>query len=82
MKRIGMVIGLYILMTAPMNAGAVTLNVMDGQLMGAEEVIVEGISYDVQFVDGTCAGLIDGCNAWAHSCLTHKWRQKMQQTRC
>ena len=74
MKRIGMVIGLYLLMTAPMNAGALTLNVMDGQLMGVEDVIVEGISYDVQFVDGTCAGLIDGCDGMGSSCLIHNLR--------
>jgi hypothetical protein len=34
-----------------------------GQLTGATGVIVNGTSYDVQFVDGTCAALFGGCDS-------------------
>jgi hypothetical protein len=36
-----------------------------GQLLGASGVVVGGVSYDVSFVDGTCAGLYGGCDATA-----------------
>lgn len=43
-------------------AAAATLNVVGGQLLGATNVIVDGNSYDVQFLDGTCIALYDGCD--------------------
>lgn len=43
-------------------AQAATLNVVDGQLMGASGVNVDGNLYDVQFLDGTCIGLYNGCD--------------------
>jgi hypothetical protein len=33
-----------------------------GHLTGVTDLVVGGPSYDVQFVDGTCAGLFNGCN--------------------
>jgi hypothetical protein len=47
--------------TAPTSAA--TLNVVSGQLMGASDVLVDGNSYDVAFLDGTCAALYSGCDA-------------------
>ncbi len=46
----------------PVYAFAVTLNVVDGQLMGAKGINVNGAFYDVQFVDGTCLAVFDGCD--------------------
>ena len=43
-------------------AGAATLNVVGGQLVGASGVDVSGTLYDVEFVDGTCIDLFDGCD--------------------
>lgn len=40
-----------------------TLDVVGGQLMGASGVDVGGTLYDVQFVDGSCVALFDGCDA-------------------
>jgi hypothetical protein len=42
-------------------AQAVTLTVVGGQLMGASNVLVDGSLYDVQFLDGTCIDLYNGC---------------------
>ena len=43
-----------LVLVAASSAGAATLNVSGGQLLGASGVIVDGISYDVEFLDGTC----------------------------
>ena len=43
-------------------AQAVTLDIVGGQLMGASDVSVDGALYDVQFRDGTCIGLFNGCD--------------------
>ncbi len=45
------------------SADAATLNVVDGQLVGASDVLVDGALYDVEFVDGTCIALFAGCDA-------------------
>jgi hypothetical protein len=44
------------------SAQAATLNVVGGQLMGASNVLVDGSLYDVQFLDGTCIDLYNGCD--------------------
>jgi hypothetical protein len=44
------------------SAFAATLNVIGGQLMGASDVLVDGNLYDVQFLDGTCIDLYNGCD--------------------
>lgn len=43
-------------------AGALTLDVRGGELYGAFGVPVDGYLYNVEFVDGTCADLFDGCD--------------------
>jgi hypothetical protein len=43
-------------------AQAATLNVVGGQLTGASDVLVDGSLYDVQFLDGTCIDLYNGCD--------------------
>ena len=45
------------------SAFAATLDVVDGQLMGASNVLVDGNLYDVQFLGGTCIALYNGCDA-------------------
>ena len=44
------------------SAFAATLDVVSGQLMGASGVDVGGTLYDVQFLDGTCIDLYNGCD--------------------
>ena len=44
-------------------ANAATLNVSGGQLLGASGVDVGGTLYNVEFLDGTCIALFDGCDA-------------------
>jgi hypothetical protein len=51
-----------ILLTLSTSANAVILTVVDGQLMGAKEVDVYGVLYDVELRDGTCIELFDGCD--------------------
>jgi hypothetical protein len=51
-----------VLVLVASGAQAVTLNVIGGQLMGASDVLVDGNSYDVQFLDGTCADFYSGCD--------------------
>jgi hypothetical protein len=43
-------------------ASAPTLNVSGGQLLGASGVNVDGSLYNVDFVEGTCVALFDGCD--------------------
>jgi hypothetical protein len=47
---------------AASNTSAATLNVVGGQLLGASGVIVDGSSYNVGFLDGTCIALYGGCD--------------------
>jgi hypothetical protein len=42
---------------------AVTLHVADGKLTGASGVEVNGQLYDVEFLDGSCIELFDGCDS-------------------
>jgi hypothetical protein len=44
-------------------AQAATLNVVGGQLHGAFGVDVGGTLYNVEFLDGTCIALFNGCDA-------------------
>jgi len=44
-------------------ANAATLNVVGGQLLGASGVDVGGTLYNVEFLDGACIALLDGCDA-------------------
>ena len=56
---------LVCLVLSASGASAATLNVVEGQLVGATGVIVDGSSYDVAFLDGTCIALFSGCNSAA-----------------
>jgi len=38
------------------------LNISNGNLLGASEIDVNGVFYDVAFKDGICADLYDGCD--------------------
>jgi hypothetical protein len=44
------------------HAGILKLNVENGILMGANNVLVNGSFYNVRFLDGTCAELFSGCD--------------------
>ena len=44
-------------------AVAATLNIIGGQLHGADNVNVDGKNYNVSFVDGTCAAVYGSCSA-------------------
>ena len=46
-----------------MQANAVIIHTnANGQLIGASEVNVNAVFYNVEFVDGTCPDLFNGCN--------------------
>lgn len=51
-------------------AATVQLNVVGGQLLGASNVDVNGTLYDVEFVDGTCIALFDGCEKTSNFAFT------------
>lgn len=46
---------------APASAAELIINA-DGKLTGANNVVVEGTSYDVRFVDGSCQSAYGGCD--------------------
>ncbi len=58
---LSLLVGIVALGVASSPALAVTLDVRGGQLHGATGVDVGGSLFDVQFVDGSCAGLFGGC---------------------
>jgi len=51
-----------VLQFAAMSTQALTLDIQDGILMGASDVDVLGKLYDVQFIDGSCNNLFNGCD--------------------
>ena len=51
-----------VLVLVASSAQAATLNVVGGQLMGASNVLVDGSLYVVQFLDGSCIDLYNGCD--------------------
>ena len=54
----------------PAGLQAATLNVVGGELIGASGVVVNGTSYNVRFVDGTCQELFGGCDEPADFAFT------------
>jgi hypothetical protein len=54
-------VALGVTLAAPAHAATQIVN-GSGQLTGATGVTVNGTSYDVEFVDGTCAALFGGCD--------------------
>jgi len=61
-KYFGWILFLMIYST---NSYSATLIVENGALMGATGVDVDGVLYDVQFIDGTCDALYSGCDSMA-----------------
>jgi hypothetical protein len=59
MRKVVLAVGLVLMAGG---AQAVTLNVIGGQLFSASNVDVGGTLYDVEFVDGTCVDLFNGCD--------------------
>ena len=59
MRKFVLAVGLVLMASS---AQAATLNVVGGELLGASGVIVDGSLYDVEFADGTCIALYDGCD--------------------
>jgi hypothetical protein len=61
-KLLSSVAALAISLAAPASA-ATLITDGSGQLTGATGVLIFGTSYDIEFVDGTCAALFDGCDS-------------------
>ena len=59
--RVGLAVAVVLALLAS-GAGAATLNVVGGVLVGASGVNVNGTLYDVEFVEGTCITLYSGCD--------------------
>jgi len=62
MRRLSLTILLVLFVCLAASANAATLNVAGGQLLGASNVDVDGILYDVLFTDGSCIDLFSGCD--------------------
>jgi hypothetical protein len=69
----GSVLLLFSLFSLPPSSAA-TLDVRAGVLFGAEGVIVDGMSYDVSFGDGSCISLFSGCDEPADFVFTDPQR--------
>lgn len=54
---------IVVLLMAASSASAATPTVSGGQLLGASGVVVDGSSFDIAFLDGTCISLYNGCDA-------------------
>ncbi len=54
---------LVCLVLSASGASAATLNVVGGELLGAFDVNVGGSLYNVEFLDGTCIALYNGCDS-------------------
>ncbi len=50
------------MLSIPRAQAAPVLDVVGGQLQGAFMLDIDGTSFDVEFVDGTCIGVFDGCD--------------------
>ena len=59
LKKILTLLGLSL----SLSVNAATLITDMGQLIGATDVVINSIDYDVEFIDGTCVGLFSGCDA-------------------
>ena len=55
-------LSLLVASTASNSWAAPILDVQGGQLMGASNVEVNSMLYDVQFIDGSCFNLLNGCD--------------------
>jgi len=61
-KRYAVISILCVLQLGAVSAQALTLDIQNGILFGASDVNVHGKLYDVQFVDGSCNNLFNGCD--------------------
>jgi len=52
---------------------AATLNIVDGHLMGAYNVNVNGTLYDVSFQDGSCVNLFNNCSDFTFNSIQAAW---------
>ena len=59
---LGTLASIIVLLLASSSASAATLDVSGGQLLGASGVDVGGTLYNVEFLDGTCIDLYNGCD--------------------
>jgi hypothetical protein len=59
LRVIVLAVGLVLMASS---AQAASLDVVGGRLMGASDVLVDGSSYNVEFLDGTCIALYNGCD--------------------
>ena len=50
------------MLSLALSVNAAILNVSNGLLIGAQDVLVDGINYDVDFVEGSCADVFSGCD--------------------
>ena len=62
------VTAISILVSNSAQAASITVDA-NGLLLGAQDVIVNGASYDVEFIDGTCAEVFGACDI-AHFVFT------------
>lgn len=69
-RTLGLLVGVGSALIMAGSAGAATLNVVGGQLLGASGIDVSGVLYDVEFLDGTCISLFDGCDSLADFTFT------------
>ena len=44
------------------NAAMLNFNAVSGELQGADQVLISGNYFDVDFVDGSCVSIFDGCD--------------------
>ena len=61
-RRASTGLGLLLALAYTPVAGAVTYDIVDGHLMGASGISVDGVLYSVQFIDGSCIELYGGCD--------------------
>jgi len=61
--RTSFFVSLFVSLVFASGASGATLNVGGGQLIGASEVDVGGTLYNVEFLDGSCIALFDGCDS-------------------
>ena len=55
-------IGTFLTFFLSTSAYSATLVIENGQLVGADDIVFDGYTGNVRFVDGTCVDLFDGCD--------------------
>lgn len=61
-RALNLVVALVASMLSTVGLAQPTLVVVGGELQGAKNVSVDGTLYDVEFLDGSCIELFDGCD--------------------